>query len=158
MATEFRTTAANTVRAYRTGESLSELGRELVLLSVTISSKLTHRSTGLGDPNRWRVVLRRPTAANKRGFVTLTTDYFMGNAHERDGMPIEPEAADVVSSLLLDASARQAGSFEAWADDFGYSADSRDAERTYRACLANADKLARFLSASAIERLQGLEH
>ena len=156
--TRYETTERGTVRVTRKGEALSALGRELVMMSVTIESTLTHRSTGLGDPNRWSVTLSKPDSLSPGETRTLTCDYFMGNAHERDGMPLEPEAADVVHSLLLDASARDAGSFEAWADEFGYDTDSREAERTYRACLESARKLERFFCASEIARLQGLEH
>lgn len=56
--------------------------------------------------------------------------FFCGPGIERD-----PTAADVLSCLISDSSALDAGSFEEWAREYGYSEDSRKAERTYRACL-----------------------
>jgi hypothetical protein len=49
-----------------------------------------------------------------------------------------PSLADVLGSLLLDASAIDHPTFESWAGDYGYSEDSRSAEAVYRACLAHA--------------------
>lgn len=54
---------------------------------------------------------------------------------------IEPDACDVMYSLIMDASVLDAGTFEEWAADFGYYVDSRSAEKTYRACLDIALKL-----------------
>ena len=48
---------------------------------------------------------------------------------------IKPNAHDVLSSLCLDASVIDSGTFEEWAADMGYDTDSRSAEQTYRACL-----------------------
>jgi hypothetical protein len=65
----------------------------------------------------------------------------------RDGIrdtrkPIDPPPlADVLYSLASDASVLDAGGFEAWAEDLGYSTDSRKAEASYRACLEIALKL-----------------
>lgn len=157
-AVRYETTDRGTVRVTRRGDRLSALGRAVARMSVTIDSTLEHRSTGLGDPNRWTVTLTRPGRSEGAAPLTLTTAYFMGNAHERAGLPIEPEPADVVHSLLLDASAVDAGSFEAWADDFGYDPDSRSAERLYRECLASAERLSAFLTTSERKRLAGKEH
>jgi len=46
-----------------------------------------------------------------------------------------PPLADVLQCLLMDAEAIDYGTFEEWADNFGYDSDSRAAERIYRACL-----------------------
>lgn len=46
-----------------------------------------------------------------------------------------PELADVLSSLVLDASCwDNARTFEDFCDEFGYDPDSRSAERIYEAC------------------------
>jgi hypothetical protein len=57
-----------------------------------------------------------------------------GDRFER-GARIDPDVAEVMHSLLLDAEAIDHASFEAWAEEFGYNTDSRAAERTYKACL-----------------------
>lgn len=62
--------------------------------------------------------------------------------HTGLGIVGEPTIGDLLSSLALDASSVIDGqSFEEWAGDFGYDTDSRKAERTYRACKAQAEKL-----------------
>lgn len=55
--------------------------------------------------------------------------------------PILPDAVDVFASLTLDSSVLDAGGFEDWASEYGYDTDSRQAEKTYRACLDIALKL-----------------
>lgn len=51
------------------------------------------------------------------------------------GPKIEPKAVDVIYSLVMDSDVLNYSSFEDWASNFGYDADSRSAEKTYRACL-----------------------
>jgi hypothetical protein len=48
---------------------------------------------------------------------------------------LRPTLPDVVHSLLMDGTAFfDAATFEQWASDFGYDADSRKAEAIYKAC------------------------
>ena len=68
--------------------------------------------------------------------------------------PILPDPCDVLSSLALDASILDAGSFEDWASEFGYDPDSRKAEATYRACLEIALKLRQGLGDEGLRKLQ----
>ena len=51
---------------------------------------------------------------------------------------IRPDEADFLSSIALDSEALDAGCFEDWADNFGYSRDSREAESIYKASIATA--------------------
>ena len=51
------------------------------------------------------------------------------------GKRILPDLADVLHSLVSDADVIDHGSFEEWADNYGYDVDSRAAEKIYRACL-----------------------
>lgn len=51
---------------------------------------------------------------------------------------IEPNPTDVLYALVSDSDVLDSGGFEAWAADFSYSPDSRDAESKYRACLETA--------------------
>jgi hypothetical protein len=67
------------------------------------------------------------TGYRYRGSLAVT-----GNARES----ITPDPVDVFSSCLNDADAINCATFEEWAGDYGYDTDSRQAEATYRACLA----------------------
>lgn len=73
----------------------------------------------------------------------MTTPYHMGSANAGG-----PGVADVLSCLISDGeSVANAGgnTFEAWCADFGYDADSRRAERTFKACAALGQKVRRLL-------------
>lgn len=72
----------------------------------------------------------------------------------RPTIPLVPKAADVISSLVLDASVLDEPSFEAWADNLGYDKDSRSAEATYRACLDTALKLRAMIGDAGLRLLQ----
>lgn len=73
---------------------------------------------------------------------SMRVHFSMGYGHNGKA----PTAADVLDSLASDsASIENARDFADWASDFGYDADSRKAERTYRACERLARRLRRFL-------------
>lgn len=57
------------------------------------------------------------------------------------GKAIEPNAVDVIYSLVRDSDVLDYGTFEDWASEFGYDSDSRKAESIYRSCLEIALKL-----------------
>lgn len=54
------------------------------------------------------------------------------------GEAIEPNARDVIASLLSDSSVLDAGSFADWAADMGMDADSIKARAVYDECIAHA--------------------
>lgn len=70
---------------------------------------------------------------------SLTTDFFMGPANSS-----EPDVLSVLECLLSDAQAG-AQSFEEFCRELGYDSDSRQAEKTHRACKRMHDKMQRFL-------------
>ena len=70
--------------------------------------------------------------------------------------PGKVDLADVVSSLILDSSALD-DSFEDWASNLGYDADSRKALATYLACQKHG-AAARRLLGEHFEELSTLEH
>lgn len=98
------------------------------------------------DASHWRCTLRR--SGDQRRSITIY--YSMGSAHVG-----EPCAADVLSSLLLDASGPE--DFTDWCGDYGYDTDSRRAERTFKACQVIARKLRRFLG-DHYDAAQNTEH
>jgi hypothetical protein len=67
---------------------------------------------------------------------------------------IEPTAADVFYSLVLDAGVLDYSGFEDWALEFGYDKDSRKAEKIYRDCLDTALKLKNGLGDSVLNELR----
>jgi hypothetical protein len=68
---------------------------------------------------------------------------------------VTPKLDDVTHSLLSDGSAFFDGeTFDDWCANFGYDADSRKAEATYRTCDEIGRKLARSLSRDELEALR----
>ena len=66
----------------------------------------------------------------------------------------DPSAADVLYSLISDASALDHARFEDWADEYGYDHDSRTAEATYQTCLAIGLKLRAAIGDAGLEQLR----
>lgn len=66
---------------------------------------------------------------------------------------IEPEAANVIHSLLSDCGVLDNATFEDWASEFGYDPDSRKAESIYRDCLAIALRMRAGLGESILAEL-----
>jgi hypothetical protein len=85
-----------------------------------------------------------------RGYHEPLTVYFsQGSAHKKP-----PTLADVLDCLASDASGvDNAQSFEDWASEYGYGTDSRKAERTYRICEEQAQKLKALLGQDAYNQL-----
>ena len=68
---------------------------------------------------------------------------------------VTPKLDDVLSSLLMDGSAYfDAQSFEEWCSDYGYDADSRKAEATWKACDEVGRNLARAFTPSELSDLR----
>ncbi len=67
-----------------------------------------------------------------------------------------PDAIEILWAIARDGDALES-TFEDWASDFGYDADSRKAEKIYRACQDNALRLRKILSPEAIETIKALE-
>lgn len=84
------------------------------------------------DP--WTVVL-------KRGRRKMTVPFWTGIVWSK-----EPTSEDVLNGLLIEADGfENASGFEDWCNEYGYDADSRKAEKTYKAVERNAQRLSRFL-------------
>ena len=69
--------------------------------------------------------------------------------------PKPPKVADILYSLLSDASAEQRNFYE-WCSDYGYSLDSISALNTYRACLDTAAALRKCFSYELLAELNTL--
>ena len=83
-------------------------------------------------------------------------DYFTGLGR-RNGRnkPTPPKVADVLYSLLTDASAEQRN-FHEWCSDYGHSLDSISALNAYRACLDIAHALHKCFSPELLAELTSL--
>lgn len=69
-------------------------------------------------------------------------------------VPILPDAADVLYSLLSDSGVLNYSRFEEWAESLGYETDSRKAESIYRACLEIALQLRNAIGETGLQQLQ----
>lgn len=124
-----------------TEQTYPTMGRRASQDGVRISTRYLGERTDDQDVDRpwrhdaWSVKLTRKGR-------TLTTPYKMGTGH----MGNAPDVETVLDSLCSDASSVvNADSFEDWAADFGYDADSRRAEKLYQECVKQTDKLRAFL-------------
>lgn len=117
---------------------------------ITAMVEPTDRNPNVDDSDdwarradHWRVTLRR-------GRQRLTVYFSKGS-----GLNGEPATAEeVLNSLALDsASIENARTFEEWATELGYGPDSRKAERIYRLCARQSNKLLRFLGVDLFETL-----
>jgi hypothetical protein len=101
----------------------TELTRFLQTHRVTASAERVSENPNIMtdfDGQHWKVTLR----ANGRT-RQLTTYFSQGWAHTQ-----APTAGDVLDCLAMDAaSVENARSFEDWASELGYDADSRKAEK-----------------------------
>ena len=113
-------------------------------------------------PSKWSSSSNRTTV--DQWIITVTGkdgchhmfDYFTGLGR-RQGLksPKPPKVADVLYSLLSDASAEQRN-FHEWCSDYGYSLDSISALNAYRACLDTAHALHKCFSPELLAELQDL--
>jgi len=83
-------------------------------------------------------------------------DYYTGFGHRKVRyFYAPPKVADVLYSLLSDASAEQRN-FHEWCSDYGYSTDSISALNAYRACLDTAAALRKCFSYELLAELTTL--
>ncbi len=77
------------------------------------------------------------------GRAWMPVHFSQGPAHTS-----EPTISDVLSCLATDAGLIEGETFETWASALGFDTDSRKAEKTYNACVAQSDRLKAFLAHS----------
>lgn len=95
------------------------------------------------------------------GLLYNTTDRSAAFGTVKGKQPA-PDLLDVLYCLVSDASVRHVSTYEEWASDYGYDADSRKGEETYRACQKQTTDLLRVLGGgtvgrNALDRLEKLE-
>jgi hypothetical protein len=96
--------------------------------------------------NNYKVKLR----AKHLGNATMRLYYSKGYGHNG----AEPTADEVLDCLASDASfVVNSRSFEDWCADLGYDTDSRKAEKTFKTCERQAERLQKFLGTEYYETL-----
>lgn len=107
------------------------------------------------DCDQWRVTL-----SSNAGFHSF--DYFtgLGLRHKpktswATPTPKKPKVADVMHSLIMDASAADEN-FHDWCANYGYSDDSIKAMNTYKACLESAVALRKHFSPDTLRQVREL--
>lgn len=123
----------------------------------------------------WNVVFQRGDSG--RGEY-IEFDYFTGTGHrnpikgapkcaarprtlaredweKRYLRPVAPHAADVLYSIMLDASACEM-SFRDWCSEYGYNNDSMKDFATYTACCESGEKLRRFFNHEQREQFRAI--
>lgn len=68
----------------------------------------------------------------------------------------KPDPIEILWAIARDGDALEM-SFEDWAHELGYDADSREAEKAYRACQENAFKLRKILTVGQIREIAQLD-
>lgn len=69
---------------------------------------------------------------------SMTVDFWCGSLH-----PV-PTAFDVMYCLTSDATYADY-SYEEWAEELGYNVDSREADKTYKECIAQTKRFKKFM-------------
>ena len=113
-------------------------------------------------PSRWTSSPNRTTvdqwiiAVTGKDGCHHMFDYCTGLGRRKvRNKPTPPKVADVLYSLLTDASAEQRN-FHEWCSDYGHSLDSISALNTYRACLDTAATLRKCFSPELLAELRDL--
>lgn len=105
--------------------------------------------------DEWQKKANQYTVTLKYGRRQMTIPFFMGIAHTN-----EPTLEDVMPCLVSDYfAAENARNFEDFANDFGYDTDSRKAEKIYKQCLKEAEKMKKLFGNdldSIIEKYQDM--
>jgi hypothetical protein len=117
------------------GEQSKDFAEEhdITATSTSVDSNPNLVGASNRDADHYKVTLRR-------GKARLTVYYTKGSAHRGQ----RPTAIEVLGCLASDSQSASE-SFEDWCANSGEDTDSRTAEKTYKTCKAQAQKLRRFL-------------
>jgi|SRR3990167_3469096 len=113
---------------------------------ISIDSEMVDENPNMVRDNWQAYHYKARLAFGKR---QLTTFFSMGLAYTN-----EPSAGDVLDCLASDAAGiENTRNLEEWCGEYGYDADSRKAEKTYKLCQKQAKDLKRFLGEEAYKTL-----
>lgn len=116
--------------------------------------------------DQWRVTLSSKAGLHSFDYFTglgLRTRMYSRFGDKWDAMrkkhyhdkPAKPKVADVLHSLILDASAADEN-FHDWCANYGYSDDSIKAMNTYKACLEVAQALRKHFAPDTLRQVREL--
>jgi len=108
------------------------------------------------EMRHWRVRITNPAKAGKivNGQMVHGSPSFSLYFSQGLGITEDPTLADVLDCIANDASGYDnTRGFEDWASDYGYDADSRSAEKIYRAIKRQAEQLKRTIGDAAYAEL-----
>jgi hypothetical protein len=112
--------------------------------------------TGPWDCYHWTATFSKPP---RHGGTTQRFDFYTGSGlvTKKCGIvePIRPTAADILFSLLLDASAAHEN-FSDWCANYGYSDDSLKALRLYQESIKTAQRLRTLFSAEQLAEIKDM--
>jgi hypothetical protein len=132
----------------------------MVFNGQTLETEL-RKGTGL-VPGNIKLALRNAGHNEFRGMHTVDSRKMLNHLLEAgkaysDSVSArlpKPTVLEILPALVLDTSAMDAGSFEDWADEFGYSRDSREAERIYKDCIRTGLKLRRMFGDAKLNEMR----
>lgn len=107
---------------------------------LTMTARRVPKNPNMGNENmdHWLCKL-------KCGHDTMTVYFSKGYGHH-GAVPTIEEVMDCLASDAADAD--NARSFESWCSEYGYDTDSRKAERIYKVCVEQAERLRNLLGPS----------
>lgn len=118
------------------------------------ANKLKFKPNGNMPFDYHKELMKRAIADEWEVGVAMKVLHHSQRPYDATNKKILPKDADIIYSIVLDASAIDSGSFEEWASEFGYDTDSRAAEAVYKACLDTALKLRAIIGDAGLRTLQ----
>lgn len=102
-------------------------------------------------------VIRNPTSVFREDYETSKHKMYNSKYYKemfiKCTQPVKPTVEEVLECLKMDVEGLEDCVFEEWAENYGYSSDSREAERIYNACKEEKTKLNKFLGRTAYRDL-----
>lgn len=105
--------------------------------------------------DQWRVTLSSKACSHSFDYFTGLGLRHKPHTSWATSTPKKPKVADVLHSLILDASAAD-DNFHDWCANYGYSDDSIKAMNTYKACLETAQALRKHFSPDTLRTVREL--
>ena len=109
------------------------------------------------DHDLWRVTLKKGSSYHsfdyKTGLGLRSKPKANLPAYMAVPKPVKPTVADVLHSLLSDASAANEN-FAEWCDNYGYDSDNMKAFGIYKACLETAVALRKYFTREQLDAIR----